>query len=79
MRLNLYEDSNNSDEHVDIFFTNMRPAIRQMIDIVNSDRPSLSGRPADEDLDDGVDVILDPKDIYYLDHVERNLSSYTNN
>lgn len=77
MKLNLYEDRNNADEHVDIYYTNMRPAIKQIIDIANSDRPSLKGRPADEDLDDGIDIILDPDEIYYLDHIDRKLFAYT--
>ena len=77
MKLNLYEDKKNLDEHVDVYFSNMRPAIRQIIDTVNSDRPSLSGRPADEDLDDGEETILDPKEIYYLDHIDRKLYAYT--
>lgn len=77
MKLNLHEEKNLKDEHVDVYFTNMRPVIRQIIDAVNSDRPSLSGRPADEDLDDGSDVILDPKEIYYLDFVDRKLFAYT--
>ena len=77
MKLNLYEDKNKLDEHVDVYFSNMRPAIRQIIDTVNSDRPSLSGRPADEDLDDGEETILDPKEIYYLDHIDRKLYAYT--
>lgn len=79
MRLNLYEDRNTLDERVDIYYSSMRPAIRQIIDIANSDRPSLKGRPADEDLDDGVDIILDPGDIYYLDHIDRKLFAYTKN
>ena len=49
----------------------------KLIDTVKSDRPSLSGRPADDDLDDGEEVILDPKDIDYLDHIERKLFAYT--
>ncbi len=77
MKLNLFEDSNLSDEHVDVYFTNMRPVIRKLIDTVNSERPTLSGRPADEDLDDGEEVILDPDEIYYLDHIERKLFAYT--
>lgn len=77
MKLNLFEDRNNADEHVDIYYTNMRPAIKQIIDIANSDRPSLKGRPADEDLDDGMDIILDPDEIYYLDHIDRKLFAYT--
>ena len=76
MKLNLYEDKT-TNEHVDIYYTNMRPVIRQLIDTVKSDRPSLSGRPADYDLDDGEEVILDPKDIDYLDHIERKLFAYT--
>ncbi len=77
MKLNLFEDSSLSDEHVDVYFTNMRPVIRKLIDTVNSERPTLSGRPADEDLDDGEEVILDPDEIYYLDHIERKLFAYT--
>lgn len=77
MKLNLYENKTIANEHVDIYYSNMRPVIRQLIDTVKSDRPSLSGRPADEDLDDGEEVILDPKDIDYLDHFERKLFAYT--
>ena len=77
MKLNLNEDKNIAEEHVDIYYSNMRPVIRQIIDTVNSERPSLTGRPADEDLDDGIDVILDPKEIYYLDHIDRKLFAYT--
>ena len=77
MRLNLFEDKNISEEHVDVHYMNMRPVIRQLIDIVNSDRPSLKGRPADEDLDDGIDIILDPDEIYYLDYIDRKLFAYT--
>ncbi len=77
MKLNLNEDKNIKEEHVDIYYANMRPAIRQIIDTVNSERPALAGRPADEDLDDGEEMLLDPKQIYYLDHVERKLFAYT--
>ncbi|MBP5491651.1 MAG: LytTR family transcriptional regulator DNA-binding domain-containing protein [Clostridiales bacterium] len=77
MKLNLYEDKNNMNEHVDVYYANMRPVIRQIIDSVNKDRPTLSGRPADEDLDDGEEMILDPSEIYYLDHIERKLFAYT--
>lgn len=79
MKLNLHEDKNISSEHVDIYYTNMRPVIRQLIDTVNSERPALPGRPADEDLDDGEEVLLDPKEIYYLDHIDRKLFAYTKN
>ncbi len=77
MKLNLFEDKNNLDEHVDIYYANMRPVVRQLIDTVNSERPTLSGRPADEDLDDGEEVMLDPKEIYYLDYIDRKLFAYT--
>lgn len=77
MKLNLYENKNDMNEHVDVYYSTMRPVIRQLIDTVNSERPSLSGRPADEDLDDGDEVLLDPRNIYYLDHVERKLFAYT--
>lgn len=77
MKLNLYEDENFQDEHVDVYYSNMRPVIKQIIDTVNSERPVLSGRPADEDLDDGEEIILDPKEIYYLDHIDRKLFAYT--
>ena len=74
MKLNLYEDNNMTDERVDVYYANMRPMIRQIIDTVNSERPTLSGRPAD---DDGEEIILDPKEIYYLDHIDRKLFAYT--
>ena len=77
MRLNLFEDKQIKEEHVDVYYANVRPMIRQLIDGVNSERPSLIGRPADEDLDDGEGVVLDPKEIYYLDYVERKLFAYT--
>ena len=77
MKLNLFEDKNCKEEHVDVYFTNMRPVIRQIMDSVNSERPSFSGRPADEDLDDWEETILDPDDIYYLDYVDRKLFAYT--
>ena len=77
MKLNLYEDKNLKEEQVDIHFTNMRPVIKQLIDTVKSERPTLSGRPADEDIDDGEEIILDAKEIYYLDHVDRTLFVYT--
>ncbi|MCQ2503996.1 MAG: LytTR family transcriptional regulator DNA-binding domain-containing protein [Saccharofermentans sp.] len=64
---------------MDVYFSNMRPVIRQIIDAVNSERPTLEGRPADEDLDDGEGIILDPKEIYYLDYMERKLFAYTKN
>lgn len=59
MKLNLFEDKNLKNEHVDIHYANMRPVIKQLIDTVNSERPTLSGRPADEDDDDGEEIILD--------------------
>ena len=77
MKLNLFEDKNLADEHVDIYYTNMRPVIKQLIDTVNSERPTLSGRPADEDLDDGEEMILDVKEVYYFDYTDRKLFAYT--
>ena len=79
MKLNLFENEklNSREEHVDVYFSNMRPVIRQLIDTVNSERPSLSGRPADEDLDDGEEILLDPREIYYLDYVDRKLFAYS--
>ena len=77
MRLNLHEDRNNPDEHVDIYYTHMRPVIKQLIDTARSDRPTISGRPADEDLDDGDEEILEIREIYYFDHIDRKLFAYT--
>ncbi len=77
MKLNLFQDENLKEEKVDIHYTNMRPVIKQLIDTVNSERPTLSGRPADEDIDDGEEIILDAKEIYYLDYVDRKLFAYT--
>lgn len=77
MKLNLNEDKNLREEHVDIYYAKMRPVIKQLIDTVNSERPTLSGRPADEDMDDGEAVMIDPKEVYYLDHIDRKLFAYT--
>jgi len=77
MKLYLYEDKNIKEEHVDVYYTNMRPVIHQIMDSVNSERPSFSGRPADEDLDDWEETILEPNDIYYFDFVDRKLFAYT--
>ena len=77
MKINLFENKNTTDEHIDIYFHEMRPVIRQVIDTVKSEKPSLLGRSADEDLDDGEEIILNPGDIYYFDYVERKLFAYT--
>ncbi len=77
MKLNLYEDKNIIEEKVDIHFANMRPVIRQLIDTVKSEQPTLSGHPADEEIDDGEEIILGANEIYYLDHVDRKLFAYT--
>ena len=79
MKLSLFEEKNTLEERVDVYYTHMRPQIKQIIDIVNSERPALSGRPADDDLDDGDEILVDPKDIYYLDYVDRKLFIYTQN
>ncbi len=77
MKLNLYEDKNYSDERVDVYFTGMRPQIKQIIDAVNSDRPSISGRPADDDLDDGEEILIEPSEIQFFDYVDRKVFAYT--
>ncbi len=77
MKLNLYEDKNYSDERVDVYFTGMRPQIKQIIDVVNSDRPSISGRPADDDLDDGEEILIEPSEIQFFDYVDRKVFAYT--
>ena len=74
MKINLFEDKKITEEYLDIHFAEMRPMIRQLIDTVKSERPVISGRP---DLDDGEEIILDPEEIYYFDHVERKLFAYT--
>ena len=77
MKINLFEDKKITEEYLDIHFNEMRPMIRQLIDTVRSERPVITGRPADEDLDDGEEIILDPEEIYYFDHVERKLYAYS--
>ncbi len=77
MKINLFEDKKITDEHIDIYCSEVRPVIKQVMDTIKSERPSLPGRPADEDLDDGEEIFLDPGDIYYFDHVERKLFAYT--
>ena len=81
MKLNLFENNKMTpqEEHVDLHFSGMRPMIRQLIDTVQTERPSLSGRIADEDEDDGDEILIDPTEVYYLDYVDRKLFAYTEN
>lgn len=62
---------------MDVYCSKMRPQIKQIVDAVNAQRPVLSGRLADDDLDDGEELFIDPKDVYYLDYVDRKLFFYT--
>ena len=77
MKINLFENKSITDEYVDIHYNNMRPMINQIVDLARSERPIIKGRPADEDEDDGEEILLDPGEIYYFDHVERKLFAYT--
>lgn len=73
----MFEDKSCKDEHVDLFYREINPIVKQIIDTVNAECPTLCGKPADEDSDDGEMILLDPKDIYYIDFVDRRLCAYT--
>lgn len=71
IRLNLYEDEKNTDEHIDIYYSEMKPVIKKVIDIVNQEKPVLAGTI------DGEKVFLKMEAVYYMDTVDKRVYAYT--
>lgn len=71
IQLNLYEDEKNTDEHIDIYYSEMKPVIKKVIDIVHQEKPVLAGTI------DGEKVFLKVEAVYYMDTVDKRVYAYT--
>lgn len=70
IRLNLYEDKKCTDERIDVYYGEMKPVIRKVIDIVNQEKPVLTG------ILDGERAFLQVDSIYYMDTVDKRVFAY---
>lgn len=70
MRLNLFKQPKPAEEHIDIFYTELTPRLRQIIAVIEDSAPRLEGRV------DGETVLLPLRDIYYVDTVDRRTFLY---
>lgn len=59
------------EERIDIYYAKMTPAVKQIISIVQKERPVLYGMAEEEK------VLLETEDIYYFDTVDRRTFAYT--
>ena len=41
IQLNLYQDEKINDEHIDIYYSKMKPVIQQVMDVVKNDKPEI--------------------------------------
>lgn len=71
IQLNLYQDEKNFDEHIDIYYSKMKPVIQKVIDTVQSEKPELIGNM------DGEKTFLQVDSIYYIDIVDKRVYAYT--
>lgn len=71
MQLKLYQDKNCREEHIDIYYAEMKPVIREVIAIVRQDKPCLEGVAEEERF------FLNVEDIYYIDTVDKRTFAYT--
>lgn len=71
IRLNLYEAKKNTEEHIDIYYAEMKPIIRKVIDVVHQEKPALVG------VIDGEKYFLQVESIYYMDTVDKRVYAYT--
>lgn len=71
IRLNLYQNEKNKDEHIDIYYTRMTPVIRNVIDVVHNEKPELVGSI------DGEKTFLQLESVYYIDVVDKRVFAYT--
>ncbi|MBP3543161.1 MAG: LytTR family transcriptional regulator DNA-binding domain-containing protein [Lachnospiraceae bacterium] len=71
LRLNLYHDKKNTDEHIDIYYAEMKPVIQKVIDITRGEKPELIGSI------DGERTYLPLDSIYYMDVADKRVFAYT--
>lgn len=67
--LNLYK-AEQGDEQVDIYYSEMTPAIKQIVTIVKSEKPVIYGIYEEEK------ILVDLEEIYYIDTVDRRTFAY---
>lgn len=70
LKLNLFS-AKEGEEKVDIYYSRMTPAVKQIISIVRNDKPLLYGTL------DGEKVLLDLKAVLYFESVDRRTFAYT--
>lgn len=68
--LNLFK-ARAGEEKIDIYYSEMTPAVKQIISIAKNDKPVLYGTEEEEKF------LLEPEDIYYFDTVDRRTFAYT--
>lgn len=71
MRLNLFQNEKNKDEHVDVYYANMQPLVQQIIEIVGQKTTELVSKYEDET------VYVPIKEIFYLDCADKKVFAYT--
>lgn len=70
MKLNLFCDENNKDEHVDIYYSHMRPEVQRVIDAAGDKVAEIISKYEDET------VYVPIKDVYYLDCADKKVFAY---
>lgn len=71
MKLNLFCDENNKDEHVDVYYAQMQPFVQQIIQLVGKRVTELVSKYEDET------VYVPVKEILYLDCADKKVFAYT--
>lgn len=67
--LNLYK-TEQGGERVDIYYSEMTSAVKQIVSIVRQEKPMVYGIWEEEK------VLVDPEEIYYIDTVDRRTFAY---
>ncbi|MBQ6995249.1 MAG: LytTR family transcriptional regulator DNA-binding domain-containing protein [Lachnospiraceae bacterium] len=71
IRLRLFQDEKQTEEHIDIYYSEMKPVIRKIIDMVHQEKPVLEGTI------EGEKKFLQVESIYYMDTVDKRVYAYT--
>lgn len=71
MKLNLFQDEKNKEEHVDVYYANMQPLVQRIIELVGQKTTELISKYEDET------VYVPVKDIFYLDCADKKVFAYT--
>ncbi len=70
IKLNLYKQSEDKEEHVDIYYSKMNPSIKKVINFFNHEQRILWGKFDDETV--SIPIIK----IYYIESVDRKTFAY---